>query len=504
MTIVALAVLARLIPGPRTIDDAYITFRYARNLLAGHGIVYNPGEPVFGASTPGFALLLAGLGFFLGGPSAPFPEIACALSALLDGLTCWALIKIGESLEVRPAGVAAALVWSIAPWSVTFAVGGMETSLLVSLSCLTILFFIQKRDSAAAIAGGLTLLARPDALILLAPLGLERLRRALPTGRLNAGQEPLRSRELGLFAAPIALWSAFAIWAYGSPLPHSVSAKVVAYDLPPLSGLVRLLQHYSTPFMGHETLGLGWIKVGLVLYPALFALGGITLLRRRPDSWPFLAYPWLYFGAFAAFNPLIFRWYLAPPLPMLIFGIFLGLLRLSNDLKVERFFPLVVAPAFLLTALGWTLHPDHGPDRPAPEMAYIQLELLYRQAAERLAGEIRPSEVLAAGDIGTLGYFTGARMLDTVGLVSPQAVAYYPLPESMYVINYAVPPGLILDEAPDFLVILEVYGREGLLKDPRFHARYELMDLIPTDMYGSEEGMLIYRRAVSERQQDDQ
>jgi arabinofuranosyltransferase len=491
--IVALAVLARLAPGPRTIDDAYITFRYARNLLAGRGIVYNPGEAVFGASTPGFMLLLAALGFFLGGAAAPFPELAWILGALLDGLTCWALIKIGESLQVKPAGIATALVWSIAPWSVSFALGGMETSLLVLLSCLTVLFLIQKRDSASAFAGGLAWLTRPDALILLAPLALERLRRALPAGRFNREREPLRAREFALFAAPVSLWYAYATWAFGSPLPHSVSAKVVAYELPPLSGLVRLLQHYSTPFIAHETLGLGWIKVGIVLYPALFALGSIALIRRRPEAWPFLAYPWLYFAVFAAFNPLIFRWYLTPPLPMLMFGIFLGLLRLSRDLKVERLFPLIVAPAFLFTALGWTLHPDHGADRPAPEMAYIQLELLYRRAADRLEGEIGPSQLLAAGDIGTLGYYTGARLLDTVGLVSPQAVAYYPLPESMYIINYAVPPGLILDAKPDFLVLLEVYGREGLLKDPQFQARYELIDQIPTDMYGSH-GMLIYRR----------
>jgi len=32
--IMVLAFVARLIPGARTIDDAYITFRYARNIVA--------------------------------------------------------------------------------------------------------------------------------------------------------------------------------------------------------------------------------------------------------------------------------------------------------------------------------------------------------------------------------------------------------------------------------------------------------------------------------------
>jgi hypothetical protein len=40
--IVFLALAARLIPGPRLVDDAYITFRYSRNLIEGQGLVYNP------------------------------------------------------------------------------------------------------------------------------------------------------------------------------------------------------------------------------------------------------------------------------------------------------------------------------------------------------------------------------------------------------------------------------------------------------------------------------
>lgn len=31
-------------------DDAFISFRYARNLLEGHGLVFNPGEYVEGYS----------------------------------------------------------------------------------------------------------------------------------------------------------------------------------------------------------------------------------------------------------------------------------------------------------------------------------------------------------------------------------------------------------------------------------------------------------------------
>ena len=42
------ALAARLVTGPHPIDDAYITFRYSRNLAEGLGPVWNAGDPVEG------------------------------------------------------------------------------------------------------------------------------------------------------------------------------------------------------------------------------------------------------------------------------------------------------------------------------------------------------------------------------------------------------------------------------------------------------------------------
>src|SRR4029434_7187421 len=41
------------------IDDAFITFRYAANLVAGHGLVFNPGERVEGYSNFLWTILIA-------------------------------------------------------------------------------------------------------------------------------------------------------------------------------------------------------------------------------------------------------------------------------------------------------------------------------------------------------------------------------------------------------------------------------------------------------------
>ncbi len=492
LLIALLAVAVRVIPGPRTIDDAFITFRYAQNLLQGDGLVYNPGQMVLGTTTPVYALLIAGLAALTGGPHAPFPHLALVVNALADGLTCWLIVRLAGRFAARPAGIAAAIVWALAPMSVTFAVGGMETSLFIALTTATFYFHSHDRPVAASLCGAFALLTRPDALLFLLPLAVERLRRSLPRGRFNSVRLPISVAEIVAFILPVGAWAVFGTAVYGSPIPHSILAKVAAYRLPADAALIRLVQHYATPFLEHLVVGTWWIAVGIVAYPVLFGVGALRLLRKQPGAWPALVYPWAYLLAFAIANPLLFRWYLAPPLPIYLLGIFLGFWRLGSDLRIAAIPVVAAALAAGLTLNGWTLHPDHGPDRPAPEMAFIRLELLYEQVGGELRTRIQPGQVLAAGDVGALGYYSLAEILDTVGLISPQSTGYYPIPESMYVINYAIPPALITDLRPDFLVMLEVYGRNGLLQDPDFQREYELIETLPTDLYESR-GMLVYR-----------
>jgi arabinofuranosyltransferase len=530
------AIIARLIPGTRTIDDAFITFRYARNILAGNGFVFNPGEHVLGTTTPLYTILLVLLGSITGGVKAPFPSLALMVNSIADGFTCMLLYKLGCRLGSPRGGLGAALVWAIAPFSVTFAIGGLETSVYVFLLVAILTTHLNQRYILAAFLASLALLTRPDALILIGPVALDRawqlvrdkwMRNRITLDDVRSNHHPFSSfstpiiYEILAFLIPTGIWLLFASYYFGSPIPHSIAAKSLVYHLKPTDGFVRLLQHYLTPFLDQMTFGIPWLGVGMVLYPFLFLVGSRQALRNTWRAWPMIAYPGLYFATFAMANPLIFRWYLTPPLPAYILLILIGadqvITQLSQFLS-KRFGrekaqndqpkPIGLATSFALIFFailaplalslhGWTLHPDHGLDRPAPAMAWYQLELFYRQAADWLTPQIEQQAgelpVLAAGDVGVLGFFTPTRILDTVGLNSAQTISYYPLDPALYVINYAIPPDLILDEKPDYIVILEVYGRAGLLKDTRFWKTYTLLRKIPTDIYGSD-GMLIFKR----------
>jgi arabinofuranosyltransferase len=506
--IVILALAARLIPGPRTIDDSFITFRYARNLLAGSGFTYNPGQPaVLGTTTPLYTLLMAGLGALSGGVNAPFPELALVVNALADAATCLLLAWLGRRAGAKAAGWAAAVVWAVAPFSVTFAIGGLETSLYVLLLTGTMAAALAGRRVVAALLGALALLTRPDALILLGPLVIERLIAYFSSKHLpnKAGYPPPASGstnrifyELLAFGLPVLAWGLFATLTFGSPLPNSILAKAAAYHLETSAALIRLIQHYATPFLEQNLLGApAAIVIGIVLYPTLFLIGARQAWKVAPRLLPWMLYPWLYLVTFALPNPLIFRWYLTPPLPAYFLFILLGLEGVLQKIAFSWKKTLILGVLFILplapTLSDWRIHPDHGPDRPAPEMAFIKLELLYRQAAAKLFPLMDEHSLLAAGDVGVLGFYTPGRILDTVGLNSPVSTRYYPLPPEQYAINYAIPAQLILDQQPDFVVLLEVYGRSTLLKDSRFLQEYHLLEKIDTDMYGSD-GMLIFMR----------
>jgi hypothetical protein len=521
-----LAVFLRLLPGERMIDDAYITFRYARNLVTGLGLVYNAGERVLGATTPLYTLLMAGLAFVL--HSQNFPAIAVWVNALADGFTCALLIPLGESLSGNKwVGAAAGALYAVAAFSVTFAIGGMETSVFVLLLVLTAFLYLRPDSTPIRphthtplwpLTAALALLTRPDALIFIGPLAVA------AAVRIAFSAQPLKqkTREAAqaafIFAAPVVPWFVFATLYYGSPLPHSIAAKSAAYHLQPLEGFVRLWQHYSTPFFEQATFekipfGNYWPLPGLVIYLSLFLIGALAFARRDRRSLAVTAYPLLYFAAFALANPLLFRWYLTPPLPFYFLGLLGGVARIggqrmevggqrseirnpASDLRPLTSnipFALACAAFLFFSARAWTLTPDHGPQRPAPQMAWFKLEELYTQVGKELAPEMSPEAVIAAGDIGALGYFSGGRILDTLGLVSPESTAYYPLPPAQLVITYAISADLIADRKPDYVVFLEVYGRLTLLTDARFVRDYTLRQKIPTDIYGSD-GMLVYQR----------
>lgn len=546
IALMVLAVSARALPGTRTIDDAFITFRYSRNLVEGQGFVYNPGVHTLGTTTPLFALTMAAMSAVTG--RQDFQWYAVALSALADAGTVALLYLLARRLlDSNWLAIFPAALWAISPMSVTFAIGGMETSVAIFWMAAATWVYVNPSPPASSptqrawtqrLAGrgergamqfanvgraglrrapttfitewqthwreiligacaGLGLLTRIDAVLWIGPLFAYQL-----------GEDWLKRRRIPwrtwLACALVLLpWVIFSTAYFGSPIPNSVTAKRYAYELPAFSALGQFLPTYSNVFFVFDTFGSVPTMISGVLHLAMSLFALLYAARRFPCVLPFLIYPWVYMAFFVVLNPLIFRWYMAPPLPALIIGIFIGLWAIVQPLakagvgRLAVGFVGVFGAIWSVTSLNaWTLHPNHGLDRPAPRMAWHEIELLYEQMGRYLREElgVTAQTRVASGDIGAVGYFSRATIVDTVGLVTPELTRYYPVDLAIVAEgqNYAIPPRLIYDMQPDYLVTMEGFVREGLAQEERFEEEYELILEYPTDFYGT--GMQLYRR----------
>ncbi len=111
-------------------EDAFISFRYARNLLEGHGLVFNPGEYVEGYSNFLWTLELALLwALFDLRPEyvAPWLSVACTTATIATML--WWVVRTPSLLHNRTlvAWMALGLVCSSATFAVWTSGGGLET-----------------------------------------------------------------------------------------------------------------------------------------------------------------------------------------------------------------------------------------------------------------------------------------------------------------------------------------------------------------------------------------
>src|SRR4051812_17012174 len=116
------------------IDDAYISFRYARNLDAGRGLTFNPGEHVEGYTNYLWTLLLAGA-FRVGLSPEGFSYV---LSVASTGVAALATIRIGRVLSgTSNVAIWAAVLLCTNAAFITFGTSGLETMFQTALLAVT-------------------------------------------------------------------------------------------------------------------------------------------------------------------------------------------------------------------------------------------------------------------------------------------------------------------------------------------------------------------------------
>lgn len=420
-----------------TADDAFITFRYAANIASGNGFVYNLGERVLGTTTPLFTLILS----FFALADLPLPQSALIISLIASGLTAVVMYRFALLLRFTHFALLPPVLYILWPRSVAVDGCGMETALFTLL--VTAAFYFQHQAKPYYAVGMATLasVTRPEGFLALGILLI-----------MQAVKNSASLVRLLLLPATILIpWFSFAYWYFGSIVPHSMTAKLALYS------------HAGTLDTWNRFVYLlGWHNpVGIALFIA--AIPGWYWLRKKQGIGVWAPAWLLGFICFLGSTPTrLFPWYVVPVYPIYLLlasatGCFIAERLEMNAASIQKSMRYVTILILLPLGVGVYQQVRHYREfQEVLETVHKEIGLyLYRNAAQ--------NDIVAAEDIGYVGYYSGLRILDRDGLVSPESVPYNRVGE------YG---NLIYDRHPDWVVAAEGSPISGFVADSLFRSMY--------------------------------
>ncbi|KAA3647236.1 MAG: hypothetical protein DWQ07_06970 [Chloroflexi bacterium] len=400
------------------LDDAWIHQTYARNLATLGEWSFIPGEPSAGSTSPLWSLLLS-IGHILGlGPYVWTYLLGGVILWAFSLLAFWAMSRV---LPGRPAWAWAAGILFLFEWHLVWAaVSGMETALftLVAAAILMVLIMLSYSHQASQLLWlllglliGISVWVRPEGLTLLGPILLGAL---LLSAKTRQRWKSILAVLLG-FILLFGLYLMFNRQLAGEWWPNTFYAKQAEYAIlreSPLPG--RLLQQFTLPLIG----------VGLFLLPGfIIALWDAT---NRMQWGIVLPAMWVigHLSLYALRLPVTYQHgrYAIPAIPLFLF---IGLIGMANTAKLSSpvLLPRFISRVWVTTSgailLGfWVI----GLNAYVDDVTIIETEMV--DTARWIAENTEANAIIAAHDIGAIGYFAPRTILDLAGLVSPDVVPF--------------------------------------------------------------------------------
>lgn len=460
---------------PRTVDDLFISLRYADNLVRGHGLTYNPGEWVEGYSSLSWALLQA-----------------AGIAVGFDGLTATKLLALGTTvflffglwrmareLFAMPAMWAAATLALVGTNSyvLSWCLYGLETPLHLTL-LVWFAVWVRRVSDGTVTSGGMQPPSSTPA-----PLPVSALRRAQVAlgavgiaATLTRPEVPLLLMALGPGAAGIprnwedflsrlrrlgppagAVILGYGAWllirqaVYGLWVPHTYYAKqgdgLTFSNLAPMWSEGAVLQEQLWWPLAAVTAVVMAVTTRRLVAPLLVAIGVFFLVRVEMDWMPNMRHylpmwlvttlalggtaAWLAQRARAAGG--VQRWaYGIPAFVLAAYGAWTGMHLQSID---SRFSPYDFAThgrgeTWVRTksdyAWASTMALLRHQDPPGFENANPDGLGLIQQTfvALEASSEDEASTWFLGRDIGMVGYYSPMLVYDTDGLFTPESIVW--------------------------------------------------------------------------------
>jgi arabinofuranosyltransferase len=419
------------------IDDAWIHLRFAKNLAEGYGFSFNPGHPIAASTAPLWTIILA----------ASYKATGeLILSTYFWGIvffaaTCFLVYRfvllITNSFLLA---AASACVSSLCPWLTWSALSGMEIMLSAALILTTIFLHFKYQDynnwkgCLGAVAAGLTTLARPEAYVLFLALVIHRVTRSLLSARQNYRHTilvwlPMAFLVLTLIVLPYGL---FSLKTVGSFFPNTYSAKVG--DL----GLIGALKGGSVDaiklaLFANPRLYLGDFVQALAMISPVLAValpvGMLGLLRRDVYLLPlFLILFPLVVGMVIPSDRISWPWYrhMLNLIPVFVIVSLVG----SDSLlqKVLSKAPKWATPVrrslmgILMISIGLLFLTEQPRVRESFVSRGAAMKTEHIAIADWINQHLPPQAIIAASDIGVVGFYTQRFIIDTEGLITPEVL----------------------------------------------------------------------------------
>ncbi|MBW8011166.1 MAG: hypothetical protein FVQ83_07995 [Chloroflexi bacterium] len=401
------------------LDDSWIHQTYARNLARAGEWAFFPGQPSAGSTSPIWAAILSiGHALRLG----PFVWTFLLGWGILWALSVAGMYTFNLVTPSRPIWGIWAGVLLVLEWHLVWAAGsGMETLLFALIIISVIAWFLKIHSEPEEITPkvwmrlglliGLSLWVRPEGVTLLAMVGASVF--FLKIG-WQARFKIWFEMALG-FVLLVGPYLVFNQTLAGDWWPNTFYAKQAEYAILRTQPLwLRYLEQLSLPLVG----------VGALLLPG-FIKSILLVLRSR--NWPvLLATIWVmgHLGLYALRLPVTYQHgrYIIPIMPVFFM---LGLSGMAALVKPSSngLWPRLLGRAWLISCgLVIIIFWGFGAAAYARDVAFIESEMV--ATAKWVAENIKEGDVVAAHDIGALGYFAERPLLDLAGLVSPDVIAF--------------------------------------------------------------------------------
>ena len=231
--------LHALIVFPYTNDDAFISFRYAENVAADRGLVFNEGDALEGYSNFLWILFLE-LGIHLGVSPFLLAKLAGALLGAVNLIFLYALTRkvLHETVGAQRAFLALfpPLILAFDRGHVMWAVGGLETQAVMTLLLLGWYILGEEIDRGGGLFSVvpflLLIFLRPEGLMYAIPvialIGWNIMKQGADPVARTAKQPPALVNFFFWGGTLVLMWALYTTWRtnyFGDFLPNVVPAK---------------------------------------------------------------------------------------------------------------------------------------------------------------------------------------------------------------------------------------------------------------------------------------